>query len=164
VPRTCTVCRHPSVFAIQKAMLDGVPFRRIATIYDVGEEAVRRCRREHLSEWLAKAHDAQVVANSDKLITRLQRCRVRIEAAIDAVEENEDYALFFKGMTTLKPYLELIGEINQELERRAQVNLVISPVAIEILAESLEAYPEAQKVVSKRLLELSEGDSDTSRN
>jgi FixJ family two-component response regulator len=63
-PRACTVCTHPELEAINHALVEGIPNRRIASHHDVTERAVRNHKAGHLPAALAKAQEAREVAKA----------------------------------------------------------------------------------------------------
>jgi hypothetical protein len=161
VPRTCSICTHEDVRAIDRALVSRVPYRNIAERYSLSLGAVTRHNKEHLPELLAKAHRAQEVAHADTLLERLEGWAKRIEAAIEAVEGNEDYSEFWKGVSVLRPYLETMGEITKELERRPQIAIAIVehptyPKLEDALARALEPYPAARWAVADAIREIEE--------
>jgi len=106
---------------------------------------------------LVEAKRAVEVADADSLLDRLEGWATRIETAIDAVEGEEDYAEFWKGVAVLRPYLELIGEITKELERRPQVSLHLSPEWVElrtVIVQALDPYPVAKWAVVEAIKEV----------
>ena len=58
-PRACTVCTHPELEAINHALVEGTPNRRIASHHDVTERAVRNHKAGHLPMALVKAREAE---------------------------------------------------------------------------------------------------------
>ncbi len=161
MPRSCTVCAHEDAVLINEHIvgLVGKPSNRaIASQFGLDKEAIRR-HREHIPKLLIKAARAQEVADADTLLERLEGWAKRIEAAIDAVEGNEDYPEFWKGVSVLRPYLETIGEITKELERRQQVAIAIVEhpdyqKLEDALVRVLEPYPAARWAVAHAIREL----------
>ncbi len=152
--RVCTICTHEDVRAINRALVSRVAYRDIARQYGVSKDAARRHSKEHLPELLAKAHRAQEVADADDLLGRLEKWVARTETVIDKAEEKEKFGQFFFGVATLRGYLETIGEITRELERRPQVNILIAPQVQQAIIQALEPYPEARLSVDNALSEL----------
>ena len=55
MPRTCTVCTHQARKDIDKALLDGGPYRGVAERFGASASAVYRHRQDHLPKALVKA-------------------------------------------------------------------------------------------------------------
>jgi hypothetical protein len=159
VPRSCTVCSHPESFAINEALVvEGASNRAITRRFDLSKDAIRR-HREHIPELLVKASRAQEVADADNLLDRLECWAKRIEDACSAVEGSKDYAEFWRGVSVLRSYLETIGEITKELERRPQVNIALFEHPDyqrleDTLVRALEPYDAARYAVAGALKEL----------
>src|SRR5215212_3789333 len=152
--RTCTVCTHKDVRAINRALIDRVAYRRIAARFSVSETAVRRHNAEHLPELLSKAYKAQEIAEANSLLDRLEGWAKRIEDAIEKVEDDYNYAEFWRGVSVLRGYLELIGEITKKLDCKPQVNVLIAPQVQQVILDALYPYPEARQAVADGLAAL----------
>lgn len=158
--RSCTVCGHEDVRAINRALVSREPYRTISNRFGVSQSALKRHNKEHLPELLAKAHKAQEVGEANALLGRLDGWARRIEAAIGAVEDGEDYGEFWRGVSVLRPYLETIGEITKELERRPQVNIVALVEhpdyrkLEDAIVRALEPYAAARYAVADALKEI----------
>jgi FixJ family two-component response regulator len=68
----CTVCAHPEVHEINKALLSGQSNLSVAAKYDLSVTSVRRHKAAHISEHLTKAKEAEQVTKADDLISDLQ--------------------------------------------------------------------------------------------
>jgi len=55
MPRPCTICSNPEKTAIDSALIEATPYRRIASEYNLSEAAVRRHAKRHLRETIARA-------------------------------------------------------------------------------------------------------------
>jgi hypothetical protein len=152
--RVCTVCSHKDSRAINRALIERVAFRRIASRFGLTDRAVRHHNKHHLPELLAKAQLAQEVAEANSLLSRLEGWAGRIEAAIEKVESDENYSEFWKGVTALRYYLETMGEITKELNRQPQVNVLIAAEVQETIIGALTPYPEAKYAVADALASL----------
>ncbi len=69
--RPCSVCRHPERAAIDAALVAGEPYRRVASRFETSEASIRR-HKGHLSQHLARAHEAKEVAQADSLLDQLK--------------------------------------------------------------------------------------------
>lgn len=70
MPRVCTICPHEAREEIEDAVLRGEPIRAIARRYDdVGEDAIRRHTRNHLSAALERSiAEERIEVSADRLI------------------------------------------------------------------------------------------------
>jgi hypothetical protein len=85
-PRACTVCTHPELEAINRALVQGLPNRRIASHHDVTERAVRNHKAGHLPAALAKAQEAREVAKADDLLSDVRGLQERALGILDKAE------------------------------------------------------------------------------
>jgi hypothetical protein len=161
VPRVCTICSHESRDAIEDAFIAGLPKRRIATRYGVGEKAVRHHIREHLPPLLALARDAEQASRADSLLDRIEALQSRTLAILEATEETHDHRVALSAIREARSNLELIGEVTRELDRAGTINLELTVEWQEVkavLVNTLASYPEAQQAVFSALEEAPNGD------
>jgi hypothetical protein len=154
MPRSCTICTHESRDEIEDAFIAGVPKRRIATRFGVGEKSVRHHIREHLPALLALARDAERAARADTLLDRIEALQSRTEEALVKAEEGENLFATFRGISEMRRNLELIGEVTKELNRTPTLNLHLNPEWIELrtlIITALEPHEEARESVLRAI-------------
>jgi hypothetical protein len=154
MPRSCTICSHPSRDAIEDAFIAGTPKRRIASQYGVSERAVRYHTREHLPALLALARDAERAARADSLLDRIEALQSRTLAILEATEEKGEHRTALAAIREARGNLELIGEVTKELNRAPTLNLSLHPEYIEartLIVQALGPYPQARDAVVKAL-------------
>lgn len=66
MPRPCTVCTSDHCHAIDKALIDGVPFRGIARQYGLSPHAIERHRKGHLPRLLAESGVAAIAPSETR--------------------------------------------------------------------------------------------------
>ena len=160
MPRVCTICSHESRDAIEDAFIAGLPKRRIATRYGVGEKAVRHHIREHLPTLLALARDAEQASRADSLLDRIEALQSRTLAILEATEETHDHRVALSAIREARSNLELIGEVTREVDRAGTINLELTVEWQEVkavLVNTLASYPEAQQAVFSALEEAPNG-------
>jgi hypothetical protein len=157
VPRRCTVCTSDARAEIDRALVGGTPYRRIAKRLPVSEQALLRHHDGHVPEHLAKARQAAEIADADKLLARLQRLLDTAEGLLAKAAREGDYRTALSGIGQARACLELLLEVEGRVDRRPQVNLLVAPewiLARSALLEALAPYPEARAAVAARLLAL----------
>lgn len=160
MPRVCTVCSHPSRESIDRALVEGTPNRRIASQHDLTERAVRNHKANHLPATLAKAREAEEIANADDLLSDVRSLQARTLAILEAAEGAREHRTALSAIREARSNLELLAKLLGELDDSPTVNVLVSPQWIKIrtvLLEVLTAYPEARSAVAGRLLELEAG-------
>ena len=115
MPRVCTICAHPDRDAIDAAIINGEPNRRIATRCVVSEAAIRRHRADHLSLRLTAAHDVQEAATADDLLTQVQHLATRALAILSAAEADGDRRIALGAIREARGCLELLGKVAGQL-------------------------------------------------
>jgi len=161
VPRICTICSHESRDAIEDAFIAGVPKRRIATRFGVGEKAVRHHIREHLPALLALARDAERASRADSLLDRIEALQSRTLAILQATEETHDHRVALAAIREARGNLELIGEVTKELDRTPSLNLHLNPEWIElrtVIVGALDRHPDARGDVLTAIRSAGNGD------
>jgi hypothetical protein len=129
MPRTCKVCNHPEREPIERALVNGEPYRSIAARYGTSTTSLHRHRVDHLAAGIARAHEAHTVARADNLLEEVRRGADRTERLYGAIEVILQRALKAGDLKTAlqaiktgadvmreeRGYLELRGEITGEL-------------------------------------------------
>lgn len=117
VPRTCTICPHPQRPAIDAALVAGEPYRRVAALWGVSPDAVKR-HKAHLPVALAKAAEAEAVADADDLLAHVRALRARALGILTQAEREKDWRGAIAGLKVLVEIAELLGKLTGELAKR----------------------------------------------
>lgn len=160
MPRACTICSRPGRDAIDRALVEGTPNRRIASQHGVTERAVRNHKANHLPATLVKAQDAQEAADADDLLVQVRGLQARTLAILEAAEGASQHRTALSAIREARSNLELLAKLLGELDDSPTVNVLISPQWIQIrtvLLEALAIYPEARSAVAAELLKLEAG-------
>jgi hypothetical protein len=150
MPRSCTICAHHERLAIDRALVDGKPFRYIATRWDVSTGALQRHKAEHLPAHLVRSKEAEELASADGLIAHLQELTEKARRIGSKAEDGGDYRTALSGVRELLRIVELQARLWGELDERPAVNVTVSSEWTELRAAiviALEAYPEARAAV-----------------
>src|ERR687883_263908 len=174
MPRTCTICAHPERAAIDKALVDGQPYRDIAGHYGTSKTALQRHKEDHLRDLLAQARARQAAHEAALGAAVQEQEAAKMEQAIDIVKQlkainaasvailhearqagNAEVAL--KAIDRVWRQIELQARLLGELDERPQVNVLLAPEWVSIRAGLLAAlgpYPEARVAVAEQLVAL----------
>ncbi len=164
MPRTCTVCTHPAREEIDKALLDGGPYRGVAERYGASASAVYRHKQDHLPKALVQAVEAQVVEHGANLLDQLQDLQQRALRILDQAEAAGDLRTALAAVREARGCVELLGKATGQLaEKHAHLHLEAPPPA-SVIAEfndSLRSFVEALRGASCPPLEdhLYEGEA-----
>jgi hypothetical protein len=158
MPRSCTVCTHPERAEVDQALVAGVSAAEIAGRYrTIRERAIRRHRSNHLPERLAKAHEAEEVAQADELLKQVRDLQVRALDILDKAEEAGELRTALSAIREARGNLELLAKLLGELDERPVTNVLVSAEWVTVrtaMMEALDRYPEARVAVAERLAKL----------
>ena len=155
--RTCTVCRHPDRPAIDMMLVNHRPFRDIAGRFNVSKSAVLRHHDDHLPEALTQAKAASETANADDLLAQVRALRSKAMSLLLAAERAGDIRTALAGVREARATLELLLEVEQRIDRRPTLNLLVAPEWLRTrsaLLDALRPFPEARTAVAARLVAL----------
>ena len=160
MPRTCTICSHPERAAIDRALVSGEPFRNIAEQTGTSPASLMRHKTDHLPASLVAAKEASEVAQADKLLSELQSLKGKAVALLLKAEQAGDFRTALAGIREARGCIETLLEVEGELDRRPQVNVLVAhpewlAMRSAILA-ALQAHPAARRDVVAAL-----GEADT---
>lgn len=154
MPRICTICSHPELETINKALVGEASNRSIASLYDASEAAVRRHRTNHLPAKLVMAEKAEEVAEADELLDQVQDLQTRTLSILEEAETTKQYRTALSAIREARSNLELLAKLLGELDDRPQVNVLIAPTVQVAILRALEPYPAARQAVSGALATL----------
>ncbi len=158
--RACTVCQHPAREDIDRALVAAGPLQRLAAEFGLSRHALYRHKHAHIPAALAKAQEAKDLLQSDDLFAQVRWLHRKALQILQQAETARDYRTALLGIREARGCLELLAELEQLLDRRPVVNILLSPEWIKIravLMDALEPYPEVRAVVATRLWELTDG-------
>ena len=156
MPRTCVACLSPRRVEIDRAIIEGQPFRRIASLCDVSEAAIRR-HKPHVPVRLATAKAAAETVAADDLLAQVKALRSKSVSILLAAEQAGELRTALSGVRTALACLELLAELEQRIDRRPVVVLATSPEWLatrSTLIEALRPYPDARIAVAGALVAL----------
>jgi len=158
VPRRCTVCDHPEVEEINRALVSGESDRKIAARYgSLSRPAIQRHGDNHLPAKLVLAEKAAEVAEADNLLAQVQDLQARTLAILEAAEGTNQHRTALSAIREARSNLELLAKLLGELDERPTVNIMISPTVQTAIIAALGPYPEARLAVADALKGLEEG-------
>lgn len=155
MPRTCTICTHERRSEIDAALLAEEPYRRIAARFGTSTGALQR-HKEHLPEHLAKAHEAQEVAQADNLLEQVKDLQARALSILDKAETAGDLRTAVSAIREARAIFELLAKLTGELDERPVINLVNAPEWLSLrvlILEAVRPYPDAAQAVTRALSE-----------
>lgn len=159
--RSCTVCASPLLSAIDNALVAGRSQADIAGEFSVGEAAVQRHRKAHLSPALVAVQARREERRSVKLVDRLDAVVMKVEALIETAEEDGKPGQMLAAAREFRSGVELLARLTGELDERPQnvtVNVLASPEVAQMAAAlmaALQPYP-AARIAAAAVLDAEE--------
>ncbi len=150
MPRQCTVCQHNERDAINRELAGNTAIPALAALYRVSEDALLRHKQNHLPAALAKAEAAKEVSRADDLLAEVNKLKAKAIDLLLKAEAAGDYRTALAGIREARSCLELLLEVEGEINRAPQVNVVISPEWLalrRVIVHALAMHPEAQRAV-----------------
>jgi len=157
MPRKCTICEHPKVEEINKALLETQNIAKVAKQYGVNYYPLHRHKESHLPAELTKAQEAQEVAKADSLLAQVTELRDKALSILDKAEQAGDLRTALQGIKEARGCLELLARLQGELQEQTIVNILINPQWLSlrtVILQALEPYPEARQAVARALREV----------
>ena len=152
--RVCTICSHPQLHAINKALVSGTSFRDIAGQFGVSKSAVERHQAEHLPKVLTKAAEAEEVRQALDVLQQLKAINGAALRVLRDAQSAGDGELTLKSVDRVMKQIELQAKLLGDLDERPQIVLVQSPEWLALrtrLVAVLRPYPEAAHAVVEAL-------------
>lgn len=162
MPRVCTVCEHPELEAIDKALVGGASNRSLASLYDVSEAAVRRHKTNHLPAKLVMAEKAAEVAEADDLLAQVQDLQARTLFILEEAETTKQHRIALSAIREARSNLELLAKLVGQLDDSPKVNITLSPEWLElraVIVGALAPYQNARAEVLRAIEGAGNGSS-----
>lgn len=160
--RPCSVCTSARRAEVDQALVSGVAVDEIARRYPpLSATSIRRHRAEHVPQTLAKAHEAGEVARGGDLLQQVRQLRRKAISILMQAERSGDLKTALMGVREARSCVELLAEMEGELSRNPQVNILIaSPAWLQTrdaIMRALDGHPAARDAVVRELLALEAG-------
>lgn len=155
--RRCTVCGHPDRPAVDQAIINHRPFRRIAAQFSLSLNAVIRHHEQHIPEVLARAKDEADVRHAIDLAQQLKAINGAALQVLADARRSGDAELALKAIDRVQRQLEMVAKIAGDLDERPILAIWLNPDWLRIetaLIEALAPFPDARLAVVDRLKAL----------
>lgn len=164
MPRTCSICAHPELAAINEALVSGITFRNIAERYGTSLAALHRHKHDHIPAALAKAGEAAEVTHADDLLEQVRGLQKRALNILETAEVDGKLGTALLAIKESRGCLELLARLLDKLPKGSAVNILISsPAWVElraVIVDTLGPYPQIQAELGRRLARIERrGDS-----
>jgi hypothetical protein len=141
----CQVCRHPRRAELDwELATDARPLVEIAGLYEVGYEAVKRHRRQHLTKSILAAAEAEAERKGEVYRTVLQQLRDRkdqLDKQLRAAILNKDPLSYVRLMKLELDRLAFEAKLTGELTAKVDVNVTVGERVDTTIADLLAQFP-----------------------
>ena len=154
MPRTCTICTHPEVHAIDGALVAGQPFRNIAEQYGKSATALFRHKSDHLPAVLVTGQAVREEAHALDVVKQLRDINAATLAILEDARDTHQSALALKAVDRVQKQIELQAKLLGELQDGQTVNVLVAPEWVSLRATILVAlvpFPDAREAVVEAL-------------
>lgn len=155
--RSCTVCQHPAIQAINAALVGGASCRELALIHSLSPDALERHRAAHLPKAMAHAQEAADVAHGDDLLGQVRTLQTRALTILDTAEGGGDLRTALGAIREARGCLELLARLLGELSDQPVINLLVSPEWHQtraVILQALAPHADARLAVAAALTTL----------
>ena len=173
--RRCTICDHPERTAIDKALVAGMPFRKLAARFSVSSSAAFRHKREHLPKILAQGlrssngqpdpHAKEIVRYQQQMeaeetrhaIDAFQQLRAINSACLEVLTKaraTEKHSTLLNAVDRITRQIDLQARLLGELQEGPVVNIAVMPEWLSLrqtIVDALRPFPEARVAVAEVL-------------
>jgi hypothetical protein len=126
MPRTCTVCRHQEVDAINHALVESVSFKPIADRFGLTKQALMRHKSKHIPQMLENAKEATEAVQATDLLGSIRALHIRTLAILKKAEAAGELMIALKAIQQARGNLELLAKLDGQLKDREPGNLSIT--------------------------------------
>lgn len=154
MPRTCTICTHPEVHAIDGALVAGQSFRNIAEQYGKSATALFRHKSDHLPAVLVTGQAVREEAHALDVVKQLRDINAATLAILEDARDTHQSALALKAVDRVQKQIELQAKLLGELQDGQTVNVLVAPEWVSLRATILVAlvpFPDAREAVVEAL-------------
>ena len=154
MPRTCTICTHPEVHAMDGALVAGQSFRNIAEQYGKSATALFRHKSDHLPAVLVTGQAVREEAHALDVVKQLRDINAATLAILEDARDTHQSALALKAVDRVQKQIELQAKLLGELQDGQTVNVLVAPEWVSLRATILVAlvpFPDAREAVVEAL-------------
>jgi len=118
MPRTCTVCVHKELDAINQSLIHGEPFRIIASRHGTSTATLQRHKSGHLPVLLGKAMEAAEVVKGENLLASIRSLHVTTLEILKKAQVAGRLETALKAIQQARANVELLAKLDGQLKDR----------------------------------------------
>jgi hypothetical protein len=172
--RRCTVCAHPELQAVNRALASGTPIRDVAGQFGLSRSALARHGEAHMQEVMGRAAEAQIITDLKLGADLLEHLRDLYQAGLEVLNDARrrgDPMMTLAAIKTLTPVADRLASlpappaipvpgaarmtVEQHIQRQTRIRAMLAD--LELRAQDrggsfLAAPPEAMATAARRVL------------
>jgi len=118
--RKCRTCQHPRRDEIDRLLTSGRSYRTIADGFGLAATSLKRHANAHIPALLAEAHEVEVVADADDLLSQVTSLKTRMLGLLTQAERARDVRGAVLACREVRENIELLARLLIETERRRE--------------------------------------------
>ncbi len=141
---------------IDRAIVDGLPYRNISGKYEVSLSALYRHSCEHLPEALRASTKAEEIADADRLIDRVEYLYDEARNVLEEAKKSSNSKTVLAAIREARPTIELLARLMGKIEESRITNILVNPQWYEtraLILAALEPFPDARQAVVESLVD-----------
>jgi len=129
----CSICTHPKVAKINRALVGGTSCRDVSLQYNVGHMSLHRHQKAgHIPATIAKSEEAKQIAQGEDLLRYTKGLLGRTISYMNQAEAAGDLRTAISAVREARGCVELLGKVTGELctnaQTAVQINTTVKPV------------------------------------
>lgn len=118
--RACSVCTHPSRDAIDQALVESAPIRRIAADHGLAETSMRRHAERHLPSTLVLAAEVAEVTRASGLLAEARRLHGEAVAALETAKAQGNLGAVLQAIDRAQRSVVLLSTLLERMPSAEQ--------------------------------------------
>lgn len=162
--RLCLVCAHPARAEFDKGLMNGsIKPSDVARRVGCSRSSIGRHFKNHLVKTVQTALQAEPMKDNGQDIDLMGELKVmyaKVKKLLAACDDDPNWKAQKAFHGEIRGYLELMGKFLGKLETGTTVNIIVTPVWVQmrtVIIQALEPFPEARIAVAKALTEIDKG-------
>ena len=115
MPGKCSLCIHKDREKIDKAILEGVPIRRIVAQFGASQGTIQR-HKKHVSQQLLKAKNAEDLASGDTLLEQMKKINENANKLLDTAMGSTEKGKNTNPGVAIMAMREIRGQLALQLD------------------------------------------------
>lgn len=157
--RICTICSHPELERLNRALASGQGVRDIASRYStngvtISRMALQRHKEAHLPASLVEAAKTEEIKAALDVVQQLKAINGASLQILSEARKSGDADIALKAIDRIQKQIELQAKLLGQIDDRPVINVLVTQEWLTVRQQilvALEAYPEARLAVAEAI-------------